>query len=76
MNGKQAKALKKAIKNQFLTDKEKERIYEIVKDQPGDVKKNIEKEFFKPGGFADNMYRKGKKKFNNLSRDDKDTVIV
>ena len=76
MNGKQAKALRKAIKNQYLTEKERKRIYEKVKDQPGDVSKNIDKEFFKPGGFADKIYKKGKEKFKNLSSNDKDTVIV
>lgn len=76
MNGKQAKALKKAIKNKFLTEKERERIYELVKNQPGDIDKNIEKEFFKTGGFADSMYRKGKKKFSSLSSKDKNTIVV
>lgn len=76
MRGKQVKELKQAILQDYLSEKEKEKIYNEVKDQPGDTRKLMKEKIWANSSKRDFLYRKGKEIFNNTAPSKRDVISL
>lgn len=76
MRKKQVKELKKAILEDYLSDQEKNKIWEEAEKEAGDTKKIYRKKLFENGSKRDFLYKNGKKIFNKTPTNKKDIIEV
>lgn len=76
MRKKQIKELKKAILETYLSDKEREKLWEEAKNEEGDTRKLFRQKIWAKGSKRDFLYKSGKKIFKATPSNKKDVISV
>jgi hypothetical protein len=76
MRKKQIRELRRAILETYLSDKEKEKLYNEAKNEEGDTRKLFRQKIWTKGSKRDYLYRNGKRIFKNTPSNQKDVITV
>ena len=76
MRKKQIRELRRAILETYLSDKEREKLWNEAKTERGDTRKNFKHKIWAKGSKRDYLYKNGKKIFKNTPKSQKDEIRV
>lgn len=76
MRKKQIRELRRAILETYLSDKEREKLWNEAKNEEGDTRKLFRQKVWAKGSKRDYLYRNGKKIFKNTPSNQKDEIRV
>lgn len=76
MRKKQIRELRRAILETYLSDKEREKLYNEAKNEEGDTRKLFRQKIWAKGSKRDYLYRNGKKIFRSTPSSQKNIIEV